>query len=334
MSNIALFGVHQQGLDIVRHLGAKGINVSCLVTLSESMAEKSKAAGWVDYAPFAREHGLDIYSCRSYSLKHADDIAFLERSAFDIVLLGGWQRLIPEVAINCVKYAIIGQHGSSEFLPRGRGRSPLSWCVMENRRRLVWNLFEVAPGIDNGRLLATEIFDINEWDDARTLYYKVSIVVKQMLERVIPKLLTGELQGIEQEGEPTFYRKFTPDDRKIDWGSSIYSIYNTVRASTRPYPGAFTTLNGVQYSVWKAQVFDTKITYQNVKLGEIVEVFDGGDLLVHGADGLLLIRDSEIPGQVGDVLGYGTVAQRKEQTGVGLIQRNEGFSDPPTPHMT
>ncbi len=122
-----------------------------------------------------------------------------------------------------------------------------------------------------------------------------------MLERVIPQLMDGSLKEIKQKGQATFYRKFTPEDRKIDWTSSVFDIYNSVRASTSPYPGAFTVMNGEECSIWKAQVFDTKIRYENAEPGEIVEIFEGGDFIVNGVDGLLLIRDSEIKAEVGAI---------------------------------
>ena len=66
--------------------------------------------------------------------------------------MGGWQRLIPENIINQIKIAIIGQHGSSEFLPRGRGRS-FKLVYFKDRKRIVWNLFRIVPGIDDGPIL-------------------------------------------------------------------------------------------------------------------------------------------------------------------------------------
>ena len=62
------------------------------------------------------------------------------------------------------------------MLPRGRGRSPISWSILQNRKRIVWNLFRIVPGVDDGPILESETFDINEWDDIETLGFKCSIV--------------------------------------------------------------------------------------------------------------------------------------------------------------
>lgn len=290
---IALFGIQEQGLDIAQYLIDGGLKIDCFVTLDQESSIKNNASGWVDYTSYAKQEHIELYHCKNYALKHEDDIAFIKKSNFDVVLLGGWQRLISEEIINSVNYAIIGQHGSSEYLPRGRGRSPLNWSLIHNRKRLVWNLFKISPGIDDGAILDREICDINEWDDCKTLYYKVSIMVKQMMLRTIPRLLNGTLDTFEQIGEPTYYRKRTPSDGEINWQLSAYEIFNLVRAVTHPYPGAFTYVDNHQLKIWKAQVFDSKICYSTAKIGQVVEVFHSGEFLINCVDGLLLITEYE-----------------------------------------
>ncbi len=120
-----------------------------------------------------------------------------------------------------------------------------------------------------------------------------------MYLRVIPKLLEGFFQEKEQKGKSSFYRKFTPDDRKINWHKSIYLIARIIRSSTKPYPGAFAIIKDQEFIIWEAQVFDSQINYQNAEIGEIVEIFNEKDFLVNGVDGTLLIRDSEIKPSLG-----------------------------------
>ena len=57
------------------------------------------------------------------TLKSDRELAFFANENIDLVILGGWQRLVPPQILAQINIAI-GQHGSSENLPRGRGRSP------------------------------------------------------------------------------------------------------------------------------------------------------------------------------------------------------------------
>ena len=192
-------------------------------------------------------------------------------------------------------------HGSSEFLPKGRGRSPVNWSLIEGKTQFILHAFLMTPGIDDGDVITHEIFDINQWDTCQTIYYKISIIQKRILAEIIPKLVSNNFKHIPQTGEPSYYEKRTPDDGLIDWSKSVHEIYNFVRALTRPYPGAFTFLNGQRLNIWKSQPFDSKIKYES-KNGQIVEKFSTGDFVVNCKDGLLLITDYEGKVNVGDTL--------------------------------
>ena len=294
---IVILGVQEQGLDIAKHLKKNGYEISCLVTISESLAQKNRASGWVDYQSFANQHGIEVYYCNTYSLKK--DLDFFQRQNFDLAILGGWQRLISEDVLSTFKLGCIGQHGSSEFLPRGRGRSPINWCIIQGKKRMIWNIFFLKPGVDDGDLIDYEVFDINEYDTCKTIYYKVSISVKNMITRSLPKLFNGELVTRKQVGTPTYYEKRTPDQGRINWEDSVFDINNLIRAVTHPYPGAYSLYKEFEHSepekimIWKAQVWDTHLSfYYEKQYGEIVEIFSDGEYAVKCSDGLLLITES------------------------------------------
>jgi methionyl-tRNA formyltransferase len=293
MSGIVLCGIQEQGIDIATYLNSKGIKISCIVTISESLALKNKASGWVSYEAYAKKNGISLYYAKSYSFNSDADKEFFKQNQFDLMILGGWQRLIGPEIIGTLKYGCVGQHGSSEFLPKGRGRSPLNWSIIMGRKRLVWNLFFITPGIDDGDIIDYMIFDINEWDNCKTMYYKVAVAVKQMLARTIPRILKNEVVPLSQIGEASYYPKRTPEDGKINWSSSVFEIYNLIRAVTKPYPGAFTHVNKQKTMIWHAQPWDTHISYYGAANGEIVEVFSDGDHVVNCCDGLLLITQSD-----------------------------------------
>lgn len=293
MKKIVLCGIQEQGKDLIKFLYKNNIKVTHIVTISEDVAIKNKSdSTWVSYEDISKELNIEIYYAYSYSFKSKEDILYFKKNEFDVLLLGGWQRLITEEILNTIKYPI-GQHGSPEFLPKGRGRSPLNWAIIQGKKRLIWNLFLLNPGVDEGAVLDYQIFEIQDQDTCQTLYYKVSVAVKHMLIRVLPKLLNDEVVLSEQKGKPSYFLKRTPEDGQINWNDSVYTINNLIRAITNPYPGAFTVYNGNQIMIWSAQIWDTMLDfYKDREYGEIVEVF-GTDYVVKCYDGLLLITDHE-----------------------------------------
>jgi methionyl-tRNA formyltransferase len=291
---IVMCGCHIAGKGVIEQLLKSGFNIAYFVTLDPEQAIRYKVSGYMDYREMADLYDIPVYIPEEYSLKSNKDISFFKEQRFDLLIQGGWQRLFPEQVIKSLSIGAIGVHGSSDFLPKGRGRSPLNWSLIEGKRRFIMHLFLMREGIDDGDVIDTEVFDINEFDDIRTLYYKNTIVVKRMMLRALPKLLKGEIDKWSQVGIPSYYPKRNEEDGEIIWEEmDIYDIYNLVRAVTKPYPGAFANIDGKTFRIWKCQIFDTRICYRNARYGEIVERF-GNDLIINCRGGLLLVTDYEI----------------------------------------
>ena len=160
-----------------------------------------------------------------------------------------------------------------------------------NRKRIIWNIFKITPGIDDGKIIDYRIININDFDNCNTIYKKIAIIVKNMYLENIPKIFSNTVNLLPQIGEPTFYNKRTPEDGKINWNLSKNEIYNLIRAVTHPYPGAFTYNSFDKIMIWKAQPFDSNILYYGKQNGEIVEIFDDSSFLVNCCDGTLLVTE-------------------------------------------
>ena len=48
----------------------------------------------------------------------------------------------------------------------------------------------------------------------------------------------------------------SPEDGRIDWQQDAEAIIRFIRAQTKPYPGAFTTLDGKELRIWAAMLAD------------------------------------------------------------------------------
>ena len=289
---IVVCGCTDFGYEIVDFLLMNGVNISHLVSLSPEQAIQYKVSGYKSFELLSTKYGIPIYYPKLYSMKETD-YDFFEKEKFDLLLVCGWQRLIPDKILETIKICGIGSHGSSELLPKGRGRSPVNWSIIEGKKQFILQLFILTPEIDDGDIVYHETFDINEWDTCKTIYYKTSIVMKRSLLKLIPNILSNNFSRTPQSGEPSFYPKRTPDDGLIDWNKPLEEIHNFVKALAKPYPGAFSFIDKQKIMVWEAQPFDRKITFSDAKFGEIVEKFSTGDFVVKCNDGTLLITDSE-----------------------------------------
>jgi methionyl-tRNA formyltransferase len=78
-----------------------------------------------------------------------------------------------------------------------------------------------------------------------------------MLREVAPLLQSGSCPAVAQlEAHATYCAKRTPADGYIDWTSSSKIIDRLIRATTKPYPGAFTFAEHEKMVVWQAEFHD------------------------------------------------------------------------------
>ena len=290
-SKIVICGCTEAGFETLEFLLEQNITISYIVSLDNKQAKKWNVSGYCSFEKLSKKYNVPIYYPKSYSLKEKDDLDFFQHHSFDLLILGGWQRLIPDNILSTLKIGGVGVHGSSEMLPKGRGRSPVNWSLIEGKNKYILQLFLMTPGIDDGDILDFQTFDINKWDTCRTVYYKISVIQKRKLLELIPKIIKNEFKRIPQTGEPTFYPKRTPDDGLINWNQTSEKLYDFIRAITKPYPGAFSYLDNKKIKIWKAQPFDNKITYDQNKVGQIVEIFSSGDFVVNCYTGSLLVTE-------------------------------------------
>lgn len=299
---IVLCGIQQLGIDVARALKRAGLPLSALVSINEEKAIEQRASGWVDYEGAAKELEIPLYIADKYDLNAKRDREFFQDNKFSLLVQGVWQRLFPDHVLQSLEIGAVGVHGSSEFLPKGRGRSPINWSLIEGKQRFILHFFLMKLGVDDGDIFHYEMFDITPWDNCETLYLKNSLVSRKVLVEWTPRLLRGDYQTIPQVGDPTYYKKRTEEDGRIDWSCSVFQVYNFIRALTRPYPGAFCYDGDVRLKIWEAYPFDTRISFPDLTEGTVVDHCGNGRFLINCNSGILLVREASALPAVGSIL--------------------------------
>jgi methionyl-tRNA formyltransferase len=106
---------------------------------------------------------------------------------------------------------------------------------------------------DAGDIVGQEKVPIAFEDTAFTLFGKMEDAAARLLDGLLPRIAKGDIPRRENEiARGSYYGGRKPEDGRIDWSRPATEIYNLVRAVTRPYPGAFTELEGEKLTVWRA----------------------------------------------------------------------------------
>lgn len=182
-----------------------------------------------------------------------------EQGDFDFAIVAGWYHMISREVRGLFAKGCAGFHAS--LLPELRGGAPLNWALIQGRSKTGVSMFELGDGIDDGLLYDQEPFDITNEDDITTLVEKSKAATLLMLKRVISSIIEGSVKKYSQIGEISYSLQRSPDNSMIDWTKCSKVINNLVRASTKPYPGAFTYFNNKKIIIWKSFVEENICIY-------------------------------------------------------------------------
>lgn len=294
---ITIFGVKETTKIIAEYLYNNGIKVDLIVSIDKSVVEKNAIADYTNLEDTAKSIGAEYYPAKDYALKHIEG-NFFQNNDFEIGIVYGWQRLLPENIITKFSKGIFGFHASPDLLPKGRGRSPINWGVILGNTLLYNHFFKYVPAADAGDVYSITKFEITAHDTILTLLYKSLLIAKTEILRLIRDADNGVLKLIPQEGESYFFLKRNPEDGLIYFeSSSTMEIVNLIRGVSKPFPGAYCyTQCGKKIIVWEAWEFDHLIDFSSYKPGEVIDnLYDMP--IIKTKDGSIILKKYE-----GDIL--------------------------------
>lgn len=267
----------------------KRADIKGMITLTPEAGEKTNE--YYDYSSFCCEQGIDCIKLNSYSLKNDSDKELLSKKDIDLIIVASWQRLVPEWLINHCRIGIIGAHGSHDGIERGRGRSPQNWAILAGKTKFSLSIFWIESGTDNGEIIDTMEFNYLPTDNILVSYIKINICKAKMILKNIENGRISKKEGTPQIKDGLFLPQRIKEDGQIDWNRNAIDIDNMIRALTKPYPGAYTILNGKEYIIWISRpvVIDTDL-YDDCENGTIISVLSESVLVKCGIN-LLLIDD-------------------------------------------
>jgi methionyl-tRNA formyltransferase len=223
------------------------------------------------------------------NINDGEVLAWIRRLQPDIIFCWGWSELLKKEILNSTPMGVIGFHPAA--LPRNRGRHPIIWALVLGLQETASTFFFMDEEADRGAILSQQFVKISYTDDARSLYAKIVNIALEQIGGFVPTLESQTYVCTQQnQSKANTWRKRTKDDGKIDFRMSSYTIYNLVRALTKPYVGAHVNYKGNCIKVWKCK--EIKCKFINLEAGKILAVKD--DIItVKTGDGAVDLIDHE-----------------------------------------
>lgn len=193
---------------------------------------------------------LDVTSLKDESVQEA-----IAGWRPDFGLAIGWFYLFPRELRDRFPRGVAGIHAS--LLPRYRGGAPLVWAIINGEKRTGATLFYLDEGVDTGDVIAQAEVEIGPDDTIREVYERAADASVELVREFVPLIRQGSAPREQQDhSQATTFPQRSPDDGEIDWSKSAREIRDFIRAQTRPYPGAFTYIDGRKVMIWDGEVVE------------------------------------------------------------------------------
>ena len=204
------------------------------------------------------------------------------------ILMASWRYLVPESVYGRARKGCYVFHDS--LLPKYRGFAPTVWSMINGERETGVSLFKATNSVDAGDIVDQRRADINDTDNIAAVMERVTDLYLQIAERNFASLLNGTAESYSQNHNVATYTcKWTPSDACIDWTKGARDIFNLVRATSWPYPGAYTNLGERKLIIWSADLRCAPGPFVSHSPGRIVESHpEGGAAVLTGAGAIRL----------------------------------------------
>jgi methionyl-tRNA formyltransferase len=195
-------------------------------------------------------------------LKKNHEVDFVRRhediKKGDLAFFLSCVNVVPKETLSLSKHNLV-IHESA--LPKGKGWSPLAWQIVEGKNNIPITLFEAAEKVDSGCIYFQDMmqFEGHELlDELREQQGRKTIDFVLKFVNVYPNI-----EGREQDGQETFYRRRERKDDEIDVNKTITQVFNNFRvANNEEYP-LFLKYKGYKYILKIYKVEESQDLYSS-----------------------------------------------------------------------
>jgi len=213
----------------------------------------------------------------------------------DIVLSMNWPAVLNPAVLAQAGLGIVNFHLGD--LPRYRGNACPNWAILLGEARIALTAHQMAGQLDAGDIFIKRYLDVNEQTYIGDVYAWADATVPEMALDLIEGLANGRLAATPQPSDPALALRCyprRPEDGRIDWSQPAKNLCRLVRASSRPFAGAFSGLRGRQVTIWRAFVHRAAVPFLAIP-GQIMGD-DQGDPLIACGDEALRLQEIELEG--------------------------------------
>ena len=287
---IVYMGTPDFAVPALETIRAQGWDVPLVITKPDRPASRGHKMQQCDVKRKALELGLVVESPERVR-NNPELVETLRGIAPDFIVVAAYGKILPKEILDVPKYGCVNIHGS--LLPKYRGAAPIQRSVVNGDSESGVTIMYMAEECDAGDILAQQAVSI-EGKTSEEVFEELSVLGAELLAESLPKIISGELQGIPQDAsQATYTAMIRKEEGLIDWTRSAKALESHV-LGMYSWPIAYTLLDGEIFKIHKAAATAKKTP---AAPGTVVSAGRDGIGAACGDGHILMIQKVQLPGK-------------------------------------
>lgn len=291
-TNLIAIGRSRYLYDGIKHLVSKGYSFKAIVT---EEAYEEYDIKHTDFENLAKETGAAFFMVKS--VNNEELIRIVKENKVRAAISANWKYTIPKSFLDLFECGILNFHLGN--LPDYKGNATVNWTIINGESYINGNIHKMDPELDAGDVIARKSIPITAdmyiADVLKQAEIDVPFLYAEAVEKVLAKPDVYEVKGTIH-GLRCYPR--LPEDSQINWSEPVENISRLIRASSHPYKGAFSFLNGEKIVIWKARPVIPEDKFLAIP-GHVVALNKSSNtIMVACVNGLLEVQEIEKDGEV------------------------------------
>lgn len=292
---ILFAGTPEIAVPALRTLAGTGRLVGVL-TVPDQVAGRGQHLHQSEVKVCAQELGLPVLQPNRLDQAARDAVAELKP---DLLVCIAYGRIFGPKFLGQFPQGGINLHPS--LLPKYRGPSPINAAILAGEDTTGISIQVLAPGMDEGDILAQERILLSGNETAGSLSKICSEIGARMLLTAVNIMEAGLARPQAQDGAlATYCSLIHKDDGLIDWTHSALEIHRQARAYD-PWPRAWTLWQGKKLYLDKLELYKPPHGSalvlpgpQTGQPGQVFKVDKTEGFLIQTGQGLLALRQLQL----------------------------------------
>ena len=283
----------------------------CTARLLHAVGHEIGLVGTCRAEPFYRtdESAFEAFACEvgatffnDARINAPDRIANLQRADCEIGVSVNWLTILGEAACAAFPRGVLNAHAGD--LPRFRGNACPNWAILMGEPHVGLCIHRMEPGeLDSGAVFLRDRFPLVATSYIGDVYAWLRRRIPEMFHETIEALERGTIEPTPQPPDPKAALRCyprRPEDSQISWDTDAEMISRLVRASSRPFDGAYSYLEGKRrVTIWRASIGAFPGPFLAIP-GQVLGASSEGYPIIACRNGAMNLEDIEIEGLTGN----------------------------------